>query len=477
MRHNAIISSLVCFLLIALVGNGLSATPTLPIVEISTPIHFLTPAGEDIEVLAGSYQVEAAESWLKLVPEGKERSAAILLEGTTGNHEEKLNEPVVRLKEDSENSDVFHLAVLLSDGTGIEAIGTASGVYTRSTRTSFIRRPSRSPYSGLAGRRLQGRLPGGSTTPAADCGPYVKSGGSADISPSPALIEFKGKLYNVVAMNHRSIYNDAIRHYVLAKEYKPYTGRPAWEGDRAGWAMTDKRVALAVFQDKLHMVYVHRHVRDKQLWHTWTADMKLWKQPVQIPGQYTKQAPALAVFNNKLHMVHLGKSSDNLWHSVFDGNAWTPNQKISGKKSWKTPALVVSPPELGPARLHMVHNVKNKNPFNPADFLNLELYHSIFEGSFWSKSNRIKGSFSKDATTLVTYGPRIHLFHLGKTSDNIWHLMYAKNHRTGKVEWFGNKRLHDWSSDSAVSVTRYKRCWHMMSKKGAKYKHHIFSAF
>jgi hypothetical protein len=55
--------------------------------------------------------------------------------------------------------------------------------------------------------------------------------------------------------------------------------------------------------------------------------------------------------------------------------------------------------------------------------------------------------------------------------------MYAKNHRTGKIEWFGNNRLHHWSSKSPVAVARFKRCWHLMSKQGAKYTHQIFSTF
>ena len=51
----------------ALAANALTTT-----VELPTSIHFLTPAGDDVEVGSGIYQVEVAESWLKLVPEGVE---------------------------------------------------------------------------------------------------------------------------------------------------------------------------------------------------------------------------------------------------------------------------------------------------------------------------------------------------------------------------------------------------------------------
>ena len=240
------------------------------------------------------------------------------------------------------------------------------------------------------------------------------------------------------------------------------------------WKTEQSSGRTGIFQERLHLVYVGR--KDKQLWHTSTKDLQYWTNKAKIPNQYSKQAPALAVFNGKLHMVHLGKSSNDIWHSVYDGNSWTPNTK-TGKKSWKTPALAVSPSQFGPARLHMIHNVKNKNVFDPADFLNLELYHSIFEGSFWSKSQRIKGAYSKDATTLITHGPRFILVHRGKTSDKLWRIIYGKNHRTGKIEWFGNKRLHNWTAKSPVSLARHKKCWHLMSKEGDKFSHKIFAVF
>ena len=144
---------------------GLALGSTQPSVEIPNSIHFLTPSGDDVEIPPGTYQVEAVESWLKLIPEGGESTEATLLEGTLGNHEENLTRPSSRLTQDPENSDVYHLAVLLEDGTGVEAVGTISGIYARSTRLSFLqRRTRRSALGGLAGRRLQSGFPRGSTS-------------------------------------------------------------------------------------------------------------------------------------------------------------------------------------------------------------------------------------------------------------------------------------------------------------------------
>ncbi len=135
--------SLICLLLFMMVVAGTTeafsdTTPSTTSLELKSPLHFLTPSGEDVEVLPGIYVVEPAESWLKLVPEGKGRNEAVLLEAIFGTHEETLTEITVRLEADSENPDIFHLALLRSDGSGLEAMGTKSGIRPRGWRSAFV---------------------------------------------------------------------------------------------------------------------------------------------------------------------------------------------------------------------------------------------------------------------------------------------------------------------------------------------------
>lgn len=135
--------SLFCLLLfIMLVGGATKAfsytTTSATNVELKSPLHFLNPSGEDVEVLPGIYVVEPAESWLKLVPKGKGRNEAVLLEAILGTHEETLPDVTVRLEADSENPDIFHLALLHSDGSGLEAMGTHSGIRPRGWRSAFV---------------------------------------------------------------------------------------------------------------------------------------------------------------------------------------------------------------------------------------------------------------------------------------------------------------------------------------------------
>ena len=124
-------------------AQAFAETTLATTVELPSLLHFLTPGGDDIEVPPGEYQVEAAESWLKLVPEGLERTEAVLVDATQGTHEETLTESGVRLEGEPENPDVFHLAMLLSDGTGLEAIGTKSGIRSRGLNLAFVSKLSK----------------------------------------------------------------------------------------------------------------------------------------------------------------------------------------------------------------------------------------------------------------------------------------------------------------------------------------------
>ena len=107
-------------------------------VDFPAPLHFLTPGGEDVVLPAGMYQVEVAESWLKLIPDGQRRTEAMLVDAISGAHEETLTEVTVRLEGEPDNPDIFHLAMLQPDGSGLEAVGTTSGIRPRGWKSAFV---------------------------------------------------------------------------------------------------------------------------------------------------------------------------------------------------------------------------------------------------------------------------------------------------------------------------------------------------
>jgi parallel beta-helix repeat protein len=129
------------FLALASVAFFLSA-PTASLatttVTLDQPVHFLTPGGEDVLLEPGAYEVEATDTGLKVLRAGEARTDVILLEATVGDHEKVLNEPVAHVKVDAENPDFYHMALLLQDGTGLETIGTKSGIRPRGLKLAFV---------------------------------------------------------------------------------------------------------------------------------------------------------------------------------------------------------------------------------------------------------------------------------------------------------------------------------------------------
>lgn len=126
-------------LLFLVMANPIFAAETSPgsTVTLDQAIHFLASDGSDVVVGPGTYQVEAAEEWLRVIP--GERREAWLLEATPTRHEETLDAPVALAVSGEE--DHYHMIVLLPGGTGLETIGSVSGV--RSRRATSRRRLSK----------------------------------------------------------------------------------------------------------------------------------------------------------------------------------------------------------------------------------------------------------------------------------------------------------------------------------------------
>ena len=129
--------------------------PFVPIMKLDREVHFLTPEGEDVPLPAGTYHINVSDPWLMLLPEGEVRSAMVLIEATQGNHEEHLTEAMVRAGPNDNDPGLFHLAVLLPDGTGWETIGSYSGIRPRSSTLAFLQRPGLKSTKQPAPKALQ----------------------------------------------------------------------------------------------------------------------------------------------------------------------------------------------------------------------------------------------------------------------------------------------------------------------------------
>ncbi len=196
--------------------------------------------------------------------------------------------------------------------------------------------------------------------------------------------------------------------------------------------------ALAAFNDRLHMVHLGNSSND--IWHS-TFDGTSWSPNVTIPDQQSKASPALAAFAGKLHMVHLGNSSNDIWHSTFDGTSWSPNVRIANQQSKASPALAAFA-----GKLHMVHLGDSSN----------DIWYSTFNGTSWSPNVRIPFQLSKSSPALAALSARLYMVHLGDTSNDIW------QSTNDGASWSVNTRIPGQLSKASPALAEFRGNLHMV---------------
>lgn len=121
--------------------------PTLPVgadevhertVSLAQAVHFTDAMGQDVVVGPGDYRVEAEDiNRIRLVSTTTGESVGI--DAVAFAHQQMVERPVPVTAPDPEAADVLHLALLFPGGTGLEAIGTSSGVTPRAvTKTARV---------------------------------------------------------------------------------------------------------------------------------------------------------------------------------------------------------------------------------------------------------------------------------------------------------------------------------------------------
>ncbi len=134
MKRSQWIYTFLCSLVSALMLSGVClATITDPLtsITIDKPIHFIGADGSSQVIPTGTYTVEAAEDWLRLVPGIRHES--FLIETKAGKHELELPDALVLSVADTQDDsrDRHHLILLLPNGKSLESTGTYSGIRPR----------------------------------------------------------------------------------------------------------------------------------------------------------------------------------------------------------------------------------------------------------------------------------------------------------------------------------------------------------
>ena len=106
-------------------------TDPLTTIELETPIHFLAPDGSDLRIEAGTYTIEPAEEWIRLI--SGSRHNARLIEATKGTHTLELPDALALSVGGTtdEHKDLHHVILLLPSGESLESTGTYSGIRPR----------------------------------------------------------------------------------------------------------------------------------------------------------------------------------------------------------------------------------------------------------------------------------------------------------------------------------------------------------
>jgi hypothetical protein len=237
---------------------------------------------------------------------------------------------------------------------------------------------------------------------------------------APALAVYDNKLYLV----YRGHYTDTI--------WSSWYEGGQWKGDeQVKWPgsepLTDAAPALAVDDNKLYLVYKGPSAVDA-IWWSWYEDGQ-WKGNEQVvvtrtvppPRRepHTNAAPALAVYDNKLYLVYKGHHSvDTIWWSWYEGGQWKGDEPVvvPGREPLTdaAPALAVYGDKL-----YLVYKDDSGT-----------IWWSWYDGREWKGHEPVgvpgRKPLTDAAPALAVYDNKLYLVYKGHSVDNIWWSWYVR---------------------------------------------------
>lgn len=199
---------------------------------------------------------------------------------------------------------------------------------------------------------------------------------------TPALASYRGELHCV----HRGAGRDSSLWWTRSR-----TGTPSsWSSDTELSMGSTSGAALVVFRDVLYVVF-EGGTGDQQIYYaTYNAARNEWGPRRPAGSNRTGSVPGLAVYDDKLHMVYRGHNSEDLYHASFDGENWTGGRKFADHKSLEGPGLAV----YG-NKLYCVHRGKSGDN---------QLYYTSWEpGTYWTGDVMFPAHASSDTPAVIMY--------------------------------------------------------------------------
>jgi len=104
-------------------------------VSLEQAVHFTDAKGQDVVVGPGTYRAEAEDmNRMRLVP--TETGESVAIDAVNFTHQQMVESPVAITVPDPQQSDMLHLVLLFPSGTGLDAMGTYSGVKPRAVTST-----------------------------------------------------------------------------------------------------------------------------------------------------------------------------------------------------------------------------------------------------------------------------------------------------------------------------------------------------
>ena len=123
--------------LIMFVGPTFGALQFPTAVNLESSVYFQQPDGQPIQLRAGVYEVEpGGEAALQVHAIGAKAEDVITIQAIAAEHDQELTEATADLiPSPNQDADKQHLLLSMPNGEALEAVGSLSGVFSRSALT------------------------------------------------------------------------------------------------------------------------------------------------------------------------------------------------------------------------------------------------------------------------------------------------------------------------------------------------------
>ena len=205
--------------------------------------------------------------------------------------------------------------------------------------------------------------------------------------------------------------------------------------------MTSHSPALAVFQDKVMMMWKGKGI-DERIWYA-TFDGNRWTAQQNIPKRMTSHSPALAVFQDKVMMTWKEPGTERIWYATFDGNEWTEQKSVLNATTSHSPALAVFQDKV---------MMTWKEPGTE------RIWYATFDGNEWTEQKSVLNATTSHSPALAVFQDKVMMMWKGKGIDErIWYATFDGNRWTAQQNI--PKRMTSHSPALAVFQDKVMMTW------------------